>query len=415
MFDKKIFEIEKKLRLYEFKGRNEKMKKAIVLGGSNGIGLAISLNLLKRKYHVIVVDRSEPKDEYFEGKEFTYLKCDLRDFDISLFEELSKDEEIELLMITAGFGRVSRFENLDLTEIKNQMQVNAVSIMEIIKVFYSKILSKKSFYTGVMVSIAGRISSPLFSTYSASKAALSKFIEALNIELEKGNTSNRILEVSPGSLKGTRFNGGKNDLSQTKEIAEDIVNRVLKSESLFIPEYEDVYKNVIERYQTDSRKFGLESYDYKISKNREDNKKHTIVGYMSGTFDLFHVGHLNLIKRAKAECDYLIVGVHPSAAHKGKETFIPFEERKAMVACCKYVDKVVNSTPEDSDSWPLYHYDKLFVGSDYKGTERFKKYEEYFADKGVKIVYFPYTKSTSSTQIRSLIMQKTGMDNLKRE
>lgn len=171
----------------------------------------------------------------------------------------------------------------------------------------------------------------------------------------------------------------------------------------------------IERYHSDPNKFRLESYDYKISQNREDNKKHTVVGYMSGTFDLFYAGHLNLIKNGKQECDYLVVGVHPSVAHNGKETFIPFEERKAIVGVCKYVDKVVDSTSEDSDSWALYHYDKLFVGSDYKGTERFKRYKKYFEDKGVKIVYFPYTKSTSSTQIRFLIMQETGIENLKRE
>lgn len=391
------------------------MKKAVVLGGSNGIGLAISLNLLERGYSLYIVDRSEPDEKYFDGKEIEWIQCDLKDFNIAIFEKLAKDKSIELLMITAGYGRVSRFENLDVTEIKNQMQVNAVSIMEIIRVFYDRILSDKKFFTGIMVSIAGRVSSPLFSTYSASKAALSKFIEALNIELEKGETKNRILEVSPGSLKGTKFNGGRNDISQTEEIANIIVNKMIVRETLFIPDYEEVYKGVIERYHADSRKFGLESYDYKVSKNREDNKKHTVVGYMSGTFDLFHVGHLNLIRKAKEQCDYLIVGVHPSAAHKGKETFIPFEERKQIVASCKYVDRVVDSTPEDSDSWALYHYDKLFVGSDYKGTERFRRYEEYFEDKGVKIVYFPYTKSTSSTQIRALIMQETGMDNLKRD
>ena len=387
------------------------MKKAVVLGGSNGIGLAISLNLIERGYSLYIVDRSEPEAEYFMGKNIEYIKCDLKDFDIEIFEKISKDKDVELLMITAGYGRVSRFENIDVTEIKNQMQVNATSIMEIIRSFYERILSDNNFYTGVMVSIAGRISSPLFSTYSASKAALSKFIEALNIELEKGNTNNRILEVSPGSLKGTRFNGGNNDISQTSEIANSIVEKMLNCETLFIPEYEEIYKNVINKYQNDSRKFGLESYDYKISKNREDNKKHTVVGYMSGTFDLFHMGHLNLIKRAKQECDYLIVGVHPSAAHKGKETFIPLEERKDIVASCKYVDKVVDSTPEDSDAWSLYHYDKLFVGSDYKGTERFKRYEEYFKDKGVTIVYFPYTKSTSSTQIRAMIMKETNSTN----
>lgn len=391
------------------------MKKAIVIGGCNGIGLAISLNLLNKGYFIYLVDRSDPDEKYFKGKNYEYIKCDLRDFEIDIFKKIYEDTDVELLMITAGYGRVSRFENLDITEIKNQMQVNAVSIMEIIRYFYDRILDTKKFYTGVMVSIAGRISSPLFSTYSASKAALSKFIEALNIELEKGNTKNRILEVSPGSLKGTRFNGGKNDISQTSEIANQIIDYLYSQHTLFIPDYEKTYKAVIDRYQTDARKFGLESYDYKISKNREDNKKHTVIGYMSGTFDLFHVGHLNLIRRAKKECDYLIVGVHPNAAHKGKETFIPLDERKAIIASCKYVDKVVDSTPEDNDSWPLYHYDKLFVGSDYKGTERFKRYEEYFKDKGVKIVYFPYTKSTSSTQIRSLIMKETGLDNLKRD
>ena len=141
--------------------------------------------------------------------------------------------------------------------------------------------------------------------------------------------------------------------------------------------------------------------------NQEIQKTAGVVGYLSGTFDLFHVGHLNLIQRAKQQCDYLIVGVHPDASHKGKETFIPFEERMAIVGCCRYVDQVVPSCAEDSEAWDRWHFDRLFVGSDYKGTERFNRYEAYFADKGVEIVYFPYTQSTSSTQIRNTILQKT--------
>ena len=121
---------------------------------------------------------------------------------------------------------------------------------------------------------------------------------------------------------------------------------------------------------------------------------------MSGTFDLFHVGHLNIIKKAKEQCDYLIVGVHESGAWKGKETFIPFEERKRIVESIKYVDKAVKSWTEDADAWNELHYHKLFVGSDYKGSERFNRYETYFSDKGVEIVYFPYTQGTSSTQLR---------------
>ena len=133
------------------------------------------------------------------------------------------------------------------------------------------------------------------------------------------------------------------------------------------------------------------------------------IGYLSGTFDLFHVGHLNLLRRAKQYCDYLVVGIHPNAAHKGKETFIPFEERMDIVSNIKYVDKAIPSLHEDCDIYinGIVKYDYLFVGSDYKGTERFNRYEAYFADKGVKIVYFPYTKGTSSTQIRQLIVSKS--------
>ena len=88
-------------------------------------------------------------------------------------------------------------------------------------------------------------------------------------------------------------------------------------------------------------------------------------------------------------------------------TFIPFEDRMAVVGACKYVDKVVPSCAEDSDAWEKWHYHRLFVGSDYKGTERFLRYEAFFADKNVEIVYFPYTQGTSSTQIRKTILMKT--------
>lgn len=136
------------------------------------------------------------------------------------------------------------------------------------------------------------------------------------------------------------------------------------------------------------------------------NERKVVIGYLSGTFDLFHIGHLNLIKRAKKQCDYLIVGVHDSGAWKGKETFVPFEERKEIISACQYVDKVVDAPEEDSDAWELYHYDRLFVGSDYQGSKRFQAYERFFEDKGVKIIYFPYTKTTSSTQIRDAIMKR---------
>ena len=258
------------------------------------------------------------------------------------------------------------------------------------------------------MSIAGRIASPLFSVYSATKAALFRGIEAINAELSIAGAINRILEVSPGSIKGTSFNGGKTDQEQTKMLGKDIIRHMRNHEVVFIPDYEQTFKDVINRYNSDPIQFALDSFQYKIHGNRINMTPQLTVGYLSGTFDLFHIGHLNLLKRAREYCDYLVVGVHKDASHKGKQTIIPFEERKAIVENIKYVDKVIESEKEDCDVYKkgIVKYDKLFVGSDYKGSERFNNYEAYFADKGVEIIYFPYTQGRSSTQLREQLANK---------
>lgn len=385
------------------------MKKAVVVGGSNGIGLSIVKELAQSGYFVYVLDLVKPNLKDFCKKENTeYIYTDLTNINPITFLKLSEDNEINFLMITAGFGRVAPFSSVSVQEIRDIFQVNTVAGLEIIRYFYNRIQSNSSFYTGMMVSIAGMISSPLFATYAASKSALNRFIESINIELESEGYANRILNVSPGSIKGTKFNGGENDYSLTSELAGEIVSQVLSQNEIFIPEYDAIYSDVLRRYRLDSHQFGLDSYEYKLKSNRVSNekKKAISIGYLSGTFDLFHVGHLNLLKNAKKHCDYLIVGVHPDASHKGKKTFIPFEERKQIVASNMYVDEVVTSTPEDSAAWDLFHYNYLFVGSDYKGTERFNKYEEYFSDKDAEIIYFPYTQGTSSTEIRKTVSQR---------
>lgn len=383
------------------------MKKAVIVGGSNGIGLAISKNLIDRGYYLEICDRSSPEEGVLAHSLFHYNYCDLLDFDEDLFCRLSKDPEVNLLMVTAGIGRVADFQFHHTAEIQKFFTVNTVSTIKVFRIFYDRIISKEIFYAGVMGSISGWISSPSATIYSASKAGIVRFIESVNIELEVYGCKNRILDVSPASFKGSKFYGGKNDLSITGPLAEEIIERLFEHETLFIPQYEGFFKAVLERYHNNPHEYGLHSYQYKKESGRLDNQKRVKIGYLSGTFDLFHVGHLNLLRRAKQQCDYLIVGVHDSGKWKGKETFISFEERKQIVGACKYVDKVVDSCREDSDAWDLWHYDKLFVGSDYKGTERFQRYEDYFKDKGVEIVYFPYTLSTSSTQIRRAIVEKS--------
>lgn len=380
------------------------MRKALVIGGSNGIGLAIALQLAERgAAQVVIVDKDEPAVPLPANVDF--VRHNLLDGDLSFLPDTA---EVDALVFTAGFGRVAPFESILQPEISNQFQVNAVSPVQVLRHFFPRMRQPQPFHCAVMGSIAGWVSSPLFALYSATKAALCKAIEALNVELEMCGTGNRILNVSPGSIKGTRFNGGDNDLSLTSALAAEIVERMMAGETLFIPDYEEVYKGVIERYRADARQFGIDSYRYKMKSGRFNMSPQVKIGYMSGTWDLFHIGHLNMMKRAKQYCDFLVVGVHKDASHKGKDTFIPFEERMEIVRNVKWVDKVIPSLPEDSDVYEtgLVKYDMLFVGSDYKGSERFNRYEEYFADKSVKIIYFPYTQSTSSTQIRNLIISR---------
>lgn len=381
-------------------------KKAVVIGGSNGIGLAISSKLIDLGYYVEICDRTGPDETILDSNRCHHNYCDLLELNEDLLYSLAADKDVELLMVTAGVGRIADFQYHHTAEIDKMLTVDAVSTLKIFRIFYDRILHDKTFYAGVMGSISGWMVSPSASVYAAAKAAVVRFVESVNIELESYHSDNRILDVSPASFKGSRFYGGKNDLSLTAPLAEEIVNRLFARETRYIPNYEETFKKVLQWYHDDPHGYGLHSLEYKKTSGRLDNTNRVVIGYLSGTFDLFHIGHLNLLRRAKKQCDYLIVGVHSSGKWKGKETFIPLEERKAIVAACKYVDKVVDSCPEDSDAWALWHYNKLFVGSDYKGTERFNRYEEYFKDKGVEIVYFPYTKSTSSTQLRQVISQK---------
>ena len=136
------------------------------------------------------------------------------------------------------------------------------------------------------------------------------------------------------------------------------------------------------------------------------NKKYN-VGYTTGVFDLFHIGHLNILKRAKEYCDFLIVGVTTDEEVqriKNRKPVICYEERKAIVEAIKYVDKVVEENDADKiKAWEQLKFDVIFKGSDWKGTKLWDYYEEYFKARGVDVVYFPYTEGTSSTKLRNVL------------
>ena len=137
------------------------------------------------------------------------------------------------------------------------------------------------------------------------------------------------------------------------------------------------------------------------------DEKNIVVGYTTGVFDMFHIGHLNILRQAKEQCDYLIVGVSTDdvvEGYKHKRPVIPFEERMAIVEAIKFVDKVVPQISMNKlDAWKDLKFDILFHGTDWKGTSMWEKYEKEFEPLGVKIVYLPHTKGVSSTELTNVI------------
>ena len=242
------------------------MKRILVVGGANGIGLAIATDIAKKKEceKVYIVDKATVEQKYIHPKFETY-QFDLLADDYSFFERFT---DIDSLMITAGFGKLSLFKDVPESYITNSFAVNSIAPIRIIHHFMDKLSGGDDFHCGVMVSIAGFMSSPFFAVYGATKAALKIFIESVNVELEKNGSKNRILNVSPGSIKGTSFNNGKTDLSLTEDLANEIIKHLEAKDDLFIPKYEEIFQHVLARYQADFRGEGRHSYDYKLNSGR---------------------------------------------------------------------------------------------------------------------------------------------------
>ena len=129
-----------------------------------------------------------------------------------------------------------------------------------------------------------------------------------------------------------------------------------------------------------------------------------IIGYTTGVYDMFHIGHLNILKRAKEQCDYLIVGVSTDElveTEKNKTPVIPFEQRCEIIKAIRYVDEVVPQVDKNKlEAYFNLKFNKMFVGSDWQGTPQWAKFEEQFKPYGVEIVYLPHTDGISSTELR---------------
>lgn len=131
------------------------------------------------------------------------------------------------------------------------------------------------------------------------------------------------------------------------------------------------------------------------------------IGYTAGVYDLFHVGHLNILKKAKELCDYLIVAVSTDElvqSYKHKIPVIPYEERKAIIEAIRYVDKVVPQINRDKiAAFNRYNFDVMFVGDDWKGNEVFEKVDRYMREHGGCVEYLPYTQNVSSTLLKEVL------------
>ncbi len=131
------------------------------------------------------------------------------------------------------------------------------------------------------------------------------------------------------------------------------------------------------------------------------------IGYVPGVFDLFHVGHLNVLRQARELCDVLVAGVvsdEMCELAKGVAPFVPLEERLAIVDALRFVDwTYAERTPDKLDAWRTVGFHRIFKGDDWQGTDRGRALEERLRPHGVEVVYFPYSVHTSSTQLRTLI------------
>lgn len=133
------------------------------------------------------------------------------------------------------------------------------------------------------------------------------------------------------------------------------------------------------------------------------------IGYTTGVFDMFHVGHLNILRRAKEQCEYLIVGVSTDelvTTYKHKAPVIPFEERKAIVEAIRYVDQVVAQTTMDKvDAWQQLHFDAVFHGDDWKGSAMYNEIEAKLTAVGCQMVFLPHTQGISSSMLAQTLQE----------
>lgn len=362
-------------------------KNILIVGGSKGIGLSL-FSLLKQNNNVIIANRNNPENV----DNFIY-------FDANLTNVSDLPENVDIVIVCCGKGLLDFFEQHSYWDIVSQFNINTITPALILKKYYNNIINNPLFKICIISSINSFIESPLFSIYGASKTAITKVISNINSELDIQNVSNKILNIVLTHVDGTSFYGDTTDIKKLSDLAINITTKIESNESLcFLPD-EKLCKSIIYDFISDKKSFNKSYYKYKNQQKLISKQK--TLGYLSGSFDYLHIGHINIIKQAKKHCDFLMVGVHKDGSHKNKKLDLSLNDRIETLKSVKFVDDVIVASSEDIEVYNKYKYDFLFVGDDYKNTERFNRYEKYFENTNTKIIYFPYTTHISSSNIRN--------------
>ena len=238
------------------------MKKIVIIGGTSGLGLSLAIELRNKfsKANILVVGKTKPNDLCTKFS-LDFLKIDLS----SPYYDWNFCSDSNFIIYAAGVGRLTPFEEIDEKDINRTICINATNAIHLINAKKKELISADNCQISVVTSIAGKIPSPLFALYAASKALLSSYISSINIELEKKETKNRIIEIAPGYIEGTALYGKKTNLEKLTSVSNTILNEIENKKCLIIPQDEKLYLEILERAHKNPLEFGNQSYDYKLA------------------------------------------------------------------------------------------------------------------------------------------------------
>jgi len=237
------------------------MKKIVIIGGTSGLGLSLAIELRNKfsNTNILVAGQTKPNDLCTKFS-LDFLQIDLS----SPYYDWNFCSDSNFIIYAAGIGQITNFDKIEEKDINRTISINATNVIHLINSKKKELISINSCQISVVTSIAGKIPSPLFALYAASKALVSSYISSINIELSKKETKNRIIEIAPGYLEGTALYGKKTNLEKLKDISKTILNGIESQKYLIIPKDEKMYLEILEKAHKNPIEFGNQSYDYKL-------------------------------------------------------------------------------------------------------------------------------------------------------